>query len=149
VRHARLAAALLALALAGCGGPLVLQFRGGEKLNLNAKEPPESIPVVVRVFLLKDKATFQTTAIEQLWTKEKYKAALGSDLVGEPREITIFASKPDKLDLGKIEADVRFVGIMAMYQKKTDPPSVRHVAVPKEEAAAKIFELVDYRIEVK
>ena len=85
---------------------------------------------------------------EQLW-KDKYKAILGADVVGEPRTITIFASKQDKLDLGAIPADVRFIGIMAMIQKKTDPPSLRHTAVPKEDADDYVFKLIDYRLEAK
>jgi len=148
VRHARLAAVLSLLAVAGCGGPLILQFRGGPNLNQNDKTPPENIPVDVRVFLLKDKTAFVTAPFEQLW-KDKYKAVLGADVVGEPRTITIVASQPDKLDLGQIPTEVRFIGIMAMIQKKTEPPSLRHTAVPKDEAASKIFELVDYKLVVK
>jgi type VI secretion system VasD/TssJ family lipoprotein len=153
VRFARMAAALALLSAVGCGGPLILQFKGGEKLNMNTKEPPENIPVDVRVFLLKDKAAFMNAAVEQLWTKEKYKAVLGSDLVGEHREILITAQgkadAPKKLDLGVIPPDVRFIGIMAMISKKSDPPAVRHTAVAKEDAASKIFELVEYRLDVK
>jgi type VI secretion system VasD/TssJ family lipoprotein len=153
VRHARRAAAVAVLALAGCGGPLILQIHGGEKLNQNDKTPPENLPVDVRVFLLKDKTAFETASMEQLWTKEKYKGVLGSDLVGEVRQLTIMAQgaaePPKKLDLGVIPPDVKYVGIMAMISKKGDPPARRHVAVPKELAASKIFELIEYRLEVK
>jgi type VI secretion system VasD/TssJ family lipoprotein len=139
--------------LAGCGGPLIMQFKGGEKLNQNDKTPPENIPVDVRIFLLKDKASFEAASVEQLWKKEQYTAVLGQDLVGEPREINVTAQgpgdAPKKLDLGSIPADVRYVGIMAMISKKTDPPSVRHKAVPKQEADDYLFQLVEYRLEAK
>lgn len=149
MRIARTAAALLVLALAGCGGPLILRFQGGDKLNFNDKTPPESLPVVVKVFLLKDKASFEAASVEQLWTKDKYKAVLGGDLVGEPREIPVFATKADKLDLGAVPAEVRFIGVLAMYQKKTDPPSKRHAAVPKDDADDYVFHLDEYRLEPK
>jgi len=149
VKHLRTAAtAVIALALAGCGGPLILQFQGAEKLNLNDKEPPESVPVEVRVFLLKDKASFTNAPFEQLWG-QKYKAVLGADVVGEPRTITIFASKKSPLDLGTVPTDVRFIGVMAMYQKKGEGTVKRHEAVSKEDADDVIFELIEYRLEVK
>ena len=63
MRHAWAAAAVAFLALTGCGGPLVMKFRGGERVNMNPKE--ENIPVDVRVFLLKDKAAFMNASIER------------------------------------------------------------------------------------
>ncbi len=151
MNHARTAAAaVLALALAGCGGPLILQFKGADVLNPNrALNPPENIPVDVRVFLLKDNGTFMKANFEQLWGA-KYKDVLGTDLMGEPRPLTIMASQTKKLDLGEIPKDVRFIGVMAMYQTKADgPPQQRHVAVAKEDADDVVFELIEYRLEVK
>lgn len=147
MNHLRTAAAALAvLVLAGCGGPLILQFRGADRLNVNEKD--ESVPVEVRVFLLKDKASFTNASFEALWGP-KYRAVLGGDVVGEPRLITVFASKKSPLDLGQIPTEVRFIGVMAMYQKKSDAPVQRHVAVAKEDADDVVFELVEYRLDVK
>lgn len=149
MRHARRAAAVAVLALAGCGGPLVMRFDAGEKLNQVPKTPPENTPVTVMVFLLKDKASFNNASAEQLWTKEKAKAVLGADQVGEARETTINASdKGVKVDLGAVPADVRYIGVMAKMPKQ-DPPVQRHIAVPKDEADDYPFELVDYKIEFK
>ena len=149
MRHARVAAVLGALAFAGCGGPLIIMFEGGERLNPVDKTPPENTPVTVMVFLLKDKASFATASVEQLWTKEKAKAVLGGDQVGEVRERTINANdKAVTVNLGTIPADVRFIGVVAKLPKQ-DPPVTRHLAVPKDEADDYPFYLVDYKIEIK
>lgn len=149
MRHARVAAALVLLGLAGCGGPLILKFQGAEVLNpKKGANPPENIPVDVKVFLLKDAGSFTKAPFEQLWGK--YKEILGTDLVGEPRKINIMAAQKKTMDLGEVPKDVRFIGIMAMYQEKADgPPQQRHVAYPKEEADSVVFELIEYRLEVK
>jgi type VI secretion system VasD/TssJ family lipoprotein len=142
------AAAVVALALAGCGGPLILRFQGGDVLA-PVKDPPENTPVDVRVFLLKDKGTFEKATFESLWGT-KFKDVLGSDLVGEPRPINIMAKDKKSLNLGEIPKEVRFIGVMAMYQgKAAGPPQQRHVAVAKEDADDVVFELIEYRLEVK
>ena len=149
MNHVRtMSAAVLVLALAGCGGPLILQFKGGDVLN-PVKDPPENTPVDVRVFLLKDKGSFEKATFESLWGN-KYKDVLGSDVVGEPRPITIMAKDKKKLDLGEIPKEVRFIGIMAMYQAKAPgAPQTRHLAVSKEEADDYVFEVVEFRLEAK
>ena len=150
MNHARMAAVsaavLAALALAGCGGPLILEFRGADRLNLNDKD--ECVPVEVRVFLLKDKGSFAKASFEQLWGA-KYKEVLGTDVVGEPRPITIFASKATPLNLGELPKEVRFIGVMAMYQRKAEEGMKRHVVVDRDEAGSQIFELIEYRLELK
>ena len=40
------------------------------------------------------------------------------------------------------------IGVMAMYQRKADEGVKRHVVVDRDEAASKIFELIEYRLEV-
>ena len=149
MKHMRTAAAaVVALALAGCGGPLILRFQGGGVLA-PVKDPPENTPVDVRVFLLKDKGTFEKATFESLWGT-KFKDVLGSDLVGEPRPINIMAKDKKSLNLGEIPKEVRFIGVMAMYQgKAAGPPQQRHVAVAKEDADDVVFELIEYRLEVK
>ena len=149
MKHMRTAAAaVVALALAGCGGPLILRFQGGDVLA-PVKDPPENTPVDVRVFLLKDKGTFEKATFESLWGT-KFKDVLGSDLVGEPRPINIMAKDKKSLNLGEIPKEVRFIGVMAMYQgKAAGPPQQRHVAVAKEDADDVVFELIEYRLEVK
>jgi type VI secretion system VasD/TssJ family lipoprotein len=150
VKHVRTAAAVVALALAGCGGPLILRFEGSDIVNPNRRlNPPENLPVDVRVFLLKDNGTFEKANFEELW-KDKYKAVLGADLVGEPRSITINAKDKKTLNLGEIPKEVRFIGLMAMYQEKAEgPPQKRHLAVAKDDADDFVYQLIEYRIEVK
>ena len=149
MNHVRtVSAALLVLALAGCGGPLKLQFKGGDVLS-PVKDPPENTPVDVRVFLLKDKGAFEKATFESLWGN-KYKDVLGSDVVGEPRPITIMAKDKKELNLGEIAKEVRFIGVMAMYQSKAPgAPQTRHVAVTKEDADDYVFELIEFRLEAK
>lgn len=149
MRQMRAVAALALVSLAGCGGPLILRLEGADKLNQNQKTPPENIPVTVLIFLLKDKGSFTNASVEQLWTKEKAKAVLGADQVGEARERTVNASdKGIKVDLGQMPPDVRFIGLVAKLPKQ-DPPVQRHIAVPKDEADDVVFELVEYRLDVK
>jgi type VI secretion system VasD/TssJ family lipoprotein len=137
------AAVLVAVAATGCGGPLILRFQGTEPLNVNAVG--ESTPVDVRVFLLKDSGSFTKAPFEQLWG-DKYKQVLGADVVGEPREDTIYAGNAKKMDLGEIPKEVRFIGIMAKYGKQDEAKSERHFAVAKEDADDFLYELTGYKI---
>jgi type VI secretion system VasD/TssJ family lipoprotein len=149
VRLAKAAAALVLLAAVGCGGPMILRFEGGERLNPNmAKNPPENIPVTVLIFKLKENGPFANATAEQLWTPEKAKAVLGQDQVGEARPQTINASdKGVKVDLGQLPADVRYIGIVAKLPKQ-DPPKTRHLVLPKDEADDGVFLVVDYELKV-
>ena len=150
VRHAWLAVVAAAAAgLAGCGGPTVIRFQAGERVNQVQKDKPENTPANLMIFLLKDNASFNNASPEQLWSKEKAKAVLGADLAGEPRETTVNAGDPEsKIDLGALPADVRFVGVLARLPKQ-DPPVTRHIAVKKDEADDFPFLVVDYKLEVK
>lgn len=149
MRIAKAASALVLVAAVGCGGPLILRFEGGEKLNQNmTKTPPENIPVTVLVFMLKDKGSFTNASVEQLWTPEKAKAVLGQDQVDEARPKTVNAGdKGLTLDLGKVHTDVRFIGVVAKLPKQ-DPPTVRHIALPKDEADDGVFMLVNYELKI-
>ena len=140
-----LAAAVVAAAAVGCGGPTIVRFQGIEPLNLNEKG--ETTPVEVRIFLLKDGGSFNKAQIEQLWGP-KYKEVLGGDVVGEPRQVTIYAGAEKKVDLGPIPAEVRFVGIMGMFGKREEKTE-RHFAVAKEDADDFLFELTGYTLRKK
>ena len=149
MRIAKAAAALVLLAAVGCGGPMILQFRGAEILNPKKDvTPPVNNPVDVKVFLLKDGGSFSNAVFEQLWGK--YKEILGADLVGEPKQATIMAGRTKEMNLGEVPKDVRFIGVMAMYQQKAEgAPQQRHTALAREDADDVVFELVEYRLEVK
>jgi len=136
-------AAVLAV-LAGCTVPLKLQVRGIKPLNENAQK--ESTPVDVRVYQLKDNARFDRATIDNLWVKDK--ETLAEDLV-TMKTVTVFPGeaqdRPQEVDLGVLDASVRFVGILALYSREEEGQP-RKVLVPAPEADDVVWEFTGFRI---
>ena len=134
--------------LAGCGSTTSLRVHGISPLNKN--EAGESTPVDVRIYMLRDDRKFTSAPFDQLWTSEK--DALGNDMVGDHTLITVFpaeaSDKPKDVSLGTVPADVKFIGVMALYPKQEDKGE-RRVAVPAGDAPGYVFEFTGYRIQLK
>ena len=139
-----LAAGLALLSPSCFGGPSALFFRGVKPLNENDRKEPNSVKV--RVYQLKDDARFNQATVEKLWTD--HKGALGEDLVAMKEE-TVFPGaaddEPKKVELGELPADVRFIGILALFMKEDDK-GPRKLLLPKAEAKT-VLRLTGYHIE--
>jgi len=134
--------------LAGCAGPTTIYVRGVEPLNVNDKN--ESTPVDIRLFQVKYDAAFMSKAFEQLW--ENKGEILGGDRLGEPKQITVYGgpanADPRPIELGDLNKDCRFIGIMALYPKQDGKGSQR-VVVPASDAGSFVFELSGYKSEAR
>jgi type VI secretion system VasD/TssJ family lipoprotein len=125
---------LLCLVLVGCGGPrqVNLPVRGVAPLNPN--DAQESTPVDVRVWPLAAPDRFRAATVDQLWTDAK--AALGPDLLGDPRVFTVFPGGPtDPVVEQRLEvpASTSFLGVLAMCQR-SDAQDQRATVVAIDEA---------------
>ena len=134
--------------IAGCGGPTTLYVRGVEPLNVNEKN--ESTSVDIRIFQLKDDAAFMNKPFDQLW--ENKGEILGADRLTDPKQITVYggaaSAEPMPIELGDLNKDCRFVGVMALYPK-SDGKGNQRVVVAASDAGGVVFELTGYRIELK
>jgi type VI secretion system VasD/TssJ family lipoprotein len=134
--------------IAGCGGPTTLYVRGLEPLNVNEKS--ESTSVDIRIFQLKDDAAFMNKPFDQLW--ENKGEILGADKLTDPKQITVYGgpatAEPMPIELGDLNKDCRFIGIMALYPK-SDGKGSQRVVVAASDAGSVTFELTGYRIEIK
>jgi len=139
-----LLAASLAGLLSACGGPLTLRMRGIKPLNENDRK--ENVPVDVRIYQLKDDARFDRATVENLWVRDR--ETLAEDLVSV-KTVTVFpgeaADRPQEVDLGRVDASVRFIGLLALYPRE-EPGQPRKVVVPVAEAGRAIWEFTGYRI---
>ncbi|MCC6572565.1 MAG: type VI secretion system lipoprotein TssJ [Planctomycetes bacterium] len=139
---------VLTLVLSACGGTSSIRVHGISPLNKN--EAGESTPVDVRIYLLRNDGKFMSAPYDQLWTADK--DALGADAVGDHLAITVFPSeagdKPKEVSLGTLAADVKFIGVMALYPKSEDKGE-RRVVVPVGDAPGYVFEFTGYRIQLK
>lgn len=140
---------LICMALvAGCAGPTTVYIKGVEPLNLNEKN--ESTSVDIRIFQLKDDSAFMALPFDQLWADKG--AALGGDKLGEVKQITVYGgpatAEPRPIELGDLNKDCRFVGIMALYPK-SDGKGEQRVVVTASDAGSVVFELTGYRIDAK
>ncbi len=137
-----LAAALACLA--ACGGPVKLQVRGIKPLNENDRK--ESTPVDIRVYQLKDNARFERATIDSLWMKDK--ETLAEDLAGV-KTVTVFPAEAQDsaqvVDLGVVDPSVRFIGLLALYNKEEEGQP-RKIVVPVAEADDVVWEFTGFRI---
>ena len=122
VRAAGLAAALLALALAGCGSApvpallppakttLVSTTIVGSNVNPDGRKRPS--PVIVRLYELKSTALFESTDFVTLFDKDQ--AALGAELVSREE----FVLRPDDVKAVNktLAPDAKYIGVVAAFR---------------------------------
>ena len=91
--------------------PLEVFIQAAAKLNQNAKG--QSMPVEVRVLLLKDRSRFDSLDFDAIWRDEKQ--ALGKDLA-KSASMTVF---PGKLKIFPMESapGTAYVGLVAVFRK--------------------------------
>jgi type VI secretion system VasD/TssJ family lipoprotein len=139
-----LAAGLAILQPSCFGGPSALYFRGVKPMNENERR--ESNWVTVRIYQLKDDARFNQATVDKLWTDAK--GALADDLVAmKEAKVTPGAAddQANKVELGDLPADIRFIGVLALFPKEDDK-GPRKIVLPKADAGV-ILRFTGYHIE--
>jgi len=118
------AAALLAVALAGCGSvpavpsallppaktTLVSTAIVGPDVNPDGRKRPS--PVIVRVYELKSTALFESTDFVTLFDKDQ--SALGSEMLS--REEFVLRPSDVKAVNKTLSADAKFIGVVAAFR---------------------------------
>ncbi|WP_202301012.1 type VI secretion system lipoprotein TssJ [Dryocola clanedunensis] len=152
---------LLALSLSGCGltqsvtdgtksaitsvfykkiKVLHLDFTAREALNTDARENNSlSEPVVVRVYQLKDRKTFDKTVYQQLLKDDE--AILKDDLLAS-RDVIIKPGGDATLDM-PMDADAQFVAVVGLFRHPDMAKNDWKQVLEREELdpdAARIFE---------
>ena len=135
------------LFLSACGGAMSIYVRGLDPMNRNEKG--ESTPIDILIVQLKDDQKFKDAQWETLWEPKK---SLPDDTL-DVKTYTVFPGKPDddpkRVDLGELNADCRFIGIVAKYEPQGEAEGPRHVVLEKDDADEYVFEFKDYKIILK
>jgi len=136
-------------ALAGCGsGQKMIYVQGVRPLNQN--EQGQDTSVNIRVYQLRDDGRFRQASVEELWRNAK--DILKEDLLAPDQPITVVPGDakqdPKEVNLGKLDLNARFVGILALFPKDDDKKARKEV-VPTDEADDFVFVLTGYHIEKK
>lgn len=146
----RLALLLLpCLLLLGCAsGAIELQFVAIEPVN--EYEPGESRPVTVRIYQLRDDGNFKARTVAEIWGNDK--AVLADQLIEVKQGKPVFPEKKGsaqgyRITVEPVHAECRFIGVLALYDKR-DADGVQKVVVPVKEASGVKFELTGYQISV-
>lgn len=83
--------------------------------NLNLDEAGGSLPVMVRVYQLRQKDGFEQASFDSLWKSDK--ELLGSDLV-ERKDLTLSPNTEMLVDIDvDLRGGTRYLAIMALYRK--------------------------------
>ncbi len=138
------AVAILALLLAGCGGPSV-RLRGIAPLNRNVSG--ESTPVDVRIYPLREQGRFQGAAFEALWTDAE--KVLGPDLIAAPTVATVLpgvaGDAPQRITVQNA-GQAQWIGVLALVRKGDGTP--RTLILPVDRAGEGVVELTGYGLRV-
>jgi len=100
------------LFLSGCtSGSIYVQLVPGSRINLDAHNNP--LPVLVKVYQLRDAQVFQQATFHDLWRHDK--SALANSLLGY-RQIMVMPSVNTRLKLHRV-AKANYLGIVAIFRK--------------------------------
>lgn len=151
MRHLVLIVVLLCGLCACSPRQLEVQVQGLQPMHLN--DYGESTSVNVRFYQLKHDGKFRDGVFDEIWTKPK--VALEGDLVGDPREITVFPHEPTlKLDpakhnIGAQGLDTQFVGVLAMYRQDGGQTDQRRLVIPIDELSSVCLYCYEYVISIE
>lgn len=98
--------------LAGCASPS-LKFGVSSTADINRNEYGEPLAVVVRIYQLKDRRSFESASFEELW-KQDFQV-LGNDLVMK-EEITMDPAYQRHLELPRHD-QAEYLAAMAVYRQ--------------------------------
>ena len=106
---------LCLLSLTGCSTPqLKIDLASTATLNLNQEEEP--LPVVINIYQLRDKKTFEKASFGELWKSD---LIVLKDSLLRKESLTLDPASEKKVIIEKNE-DAKFVGIMAAFHQQTD-----------------------------
>lgn len=100
-----------ALLLSACGSP-ALKFGVSSTADINKNQYNEPLAVVVRIYQLKDKRSFENASFDELW-KEDYQV-LGNDLVMK-EEITMDPAYQRHIEMPRHD-QAQYLAAMAVYR---------------------------------
>ena len=103
------------LALTGCSAPQVkIDLTSTATLNINRNKEP--LPVVINIYQLRDKKTFEAANFEELWKSD---LTVLSDSLLRKESLTLDPASEKKLVIEKNE-HAKYVGIMAAFHQQPD-----------------------------
>ena len=106
---------LCLLSLTGCSTPqLKIDLASTATLNLNQEEEP--LPVVINIYQLRDKKTFEKASFGELWKSD---LIVLKDSLLRKESLTLDPASEKKVIIEKNEK-AKFVGIMAAFHQQTD-----------------------------
>ena len=101
----------IAFTLVACGGPAIkVDLSSTANLNLNANSEP--LPVVVRIYQLSDRSSFDTTSFSEIWKKDM--AILGNSMLTR-NEVIINPGSQDEVEFDR-HRQARYVGVVAIFR---------------------------------
>lgn len=105
----------LFLLLAGCSAPQVkIDLTSTATLNMNQNKEP--FPVVINIYQLSDKKTFEEASFEDLWRSD---LTVLSDSLLRKESLTLDPASEQKIVIEKNEK-AKYVGIMAAFHQQPD-----------------------------
>jgi len=106
---------VLSVLVVACGGPMV-KVSLSSNANLNPGQDHKPLPVVVRVYQLSGKDTFENSKFEDIW-KDDLKV-LGDSLLTS-KEVVINPSDQMSVEIDKHD-QARYVGVVAIFRNPVD-----------------------------
>ncbi|MCP3176362.1 type VI secretion system lipoprotein TssJ [Desulfuromonas sp. KJ2020] len=110
-----LLAVLTACLLGGCSAPKV-KVSLSSTATLNMNEHKEALPVVVRIYQLRDNKAFESATFDELWKSET--SVLGNQLLRK-EILTLDPASQQKLEIERHD-QAQFVGVMAAFHNQAD-----------------------------
>lgn len=98
--------------LSACGRSVNVELDARQQLNLD--QNGRSLPVLIKVYELRDKSRFEQASFDGLWQQSK--ETLGSDLLAE-QSITVLPGAHKKVNL-PVESKTNYIGFVAVFRKK-------------------------------
>ena len=97
--------------LTACGGPSIkVDLSSTPNLNLNANSEP--LPVVVRIYQLSDRSSFETTSFADIWKQDM--AVLGNSMLTR-NEVILNPASENELEFDR-HKQAKYVGVVAIFR---------------------------------
>ncbi len=106
---------VLSVLVVACGGPMV-KVSLSSNANLNPGQDQKPLPVVVRVYQLSGKDTFENSKFEDIWKDDL--RVLGDSLLTS-KEVVINPSDQMSVEIDKHD-QARYVGVVAIFRNPVD-----------------------------
>lgn len=103
---------LLTILYIGCG-PGMVKFQINAVENLSPGPDGEPHPVIVKIYMLKQKNSFESAEYSSLWNKPQ--ETLGEDLSGKPLLIEVAPGEKNIIKELPKPKEAAFIGIVAGY----------------------------------